>query len=61
MIAKAGFFLREAWSEMKKVNWPTRQETIKLTLVVIVMSLFLAALLGVLDIVFTSLIERVIL
>lgn len=61
MIAKARFFLREAWSEMRKVNWPTRQETINLTLVVIIMSLCLAALLGILDIIFTNLIERVIL
>lgn len=42
-------FLREVISELKKVNWPTRDETIKLTAVVIVISVLVAAFIGGLD------------
>jgi preprotein translocase subunit SecE len=32
-------FVREVIAELKKVNWPTRAETIKLTVLVIAISL----------------------
>jgi preprotein translocase subunit SecE len=31
-------FLDEAWSELKKVNWPTREQTRNLTVLVFVIS-----------------------
>jgi preprotein translocase SecE subunit len=40
---------------MKHVNWPTRQQTIRFTLLVIAVSLATAALLGVSDFVFSRL------
>ena len=46
---------------MKKVNWPSRQETIKYTLIVIGVCLAVAVYLGGLDFLFTNLIERLIL
>jgi preprotein translocase SecE subunit len=42
-------FFEQSWAELKKVTWPTRQETINLTVAVIGMTVFLAAFLGVID------------
>lgn len=42
----------ESWSELRKVNWPTRQQTLHLTFVVVGLSLGVAVFLGVLDILF---------
>lgn len=54
-------FLKEAKLELKKVNWPTRQETFRYTLIVIIVSLIVAAYLGGLDVFFKELlIERLI-
>ncbi len=43
-------FLREAREELKKVVWPSRKELLQHTLVVIVVSLVVAAILGSIDI-----------
>lgn len=51
-IASPVQFVREVITELKKVTWPTRQETIKLTLVVIVLSFLVGAFIGILDITF---------
>jgi preprotein translocase subunit SecE len=53
-------FLRETQDELKKVTWPTRQEVIRLTLVVIVISLVVGLFLGVLDFSFTKLLAIII-
>lgn len=45
-------FLKESRIELKKVSWPTRQETIRNTLAVIVISGVVALFLGGLDYVF---------
>ncbi|MBU1102088.1 preprotein translocase subunit SecE [Patescibacteria group bacterium] len=50
-------FLKEVRLELKKVTWPTRQETIKHTLAVIVISLAVAAFLGAADLLFTWLLN----
>jgi preprotein translocase subunit SecE len=42
-------FLKEVKSEMQKIIWPTRQETLKYTAAVIGLSLFVAAILGAAD------------
>jgi len=54
-------FLKEVKVELKKVNWPTKQETIKYTLIVIGVSLVVAIFLGGLDFIFTWLIDKFIL
>jgi preprotein translocase subunit SecE len=41
--------LRDTRSELRKVTWPTRQETINLTLVVIALSVVLGIILGGVD------------
>ncbi|MBI3385835.1 preprotein translocase subunit SecE [Candidatus Gottesmanbacteria bacterium] len=42
-------FVSEVIAELKKVSWPTRNETIKLTAVVIVISLIVGVFIGGLD------------
>ena len=51
-------FLKEVKLEIKKVNWPTRKETLRYTLIVIGVSAAVAALLGGLDFIFNQLLER---
>ena len=43
------------------MTWPTRQETSYLTMVVIIVSLVVGAMLGVIDIFFSWLIDRLLL
>ena len=54
-------FLKEVRLEMKKVNWPTRKETIRYTLIVIGVSVVVAAFLGSLDFIFNTLLTKFIL
>jgi len=54
-------FFKEVKLEMKKVNWPTRQETTKHTLIVIGISVAVAIFLGTLDFVFTTLLNKFVL
>ena len=44
-------------SELQKVSWPNRQETTKLTVVVIVATLFVGLYIGGLDIVFAQMLR----
>lgn len=54
-------FLKEVQDELKKVVWPTREETIRLTGVVILVSVFVGLFLGGADLILTKLIELVVL
>ena len=54
-------FLREVRVELAKVSWPTRSQTVVYTLVVIGISLFMAAFLGLLDFGFKFIIDKVLL
>lgn len=51
-------FLRESRQEFKRINWPSRQETIRYTLFVIGFSLALAVFLGLLDFAFLYLLNK---
>ena len=51
-------FLKDVRVELKKVSWPTREETVRLTGIVILMSVALAAFLGLLDFGFLTLLNR---
>ena len=48
-------WLRETRGELRKVIWPTREEALRLTYVVIGLSLAMGALLGGLDFILNSL------
>lgn len=54
-------FLKEAKAELLKVNWPTKEQTINYTLIVIGISLALALFLGGLDYFFEFLLKTFIL
>lgn len=54
-------WFREVFTELRKVQWPTRQETINLTLVVLVVAIALGLFLGGLDAIFNWLIEHTLL
>lgn len=58
MLNKLKSYIKESYSEFRRVNWPTRQETVRLTLVVIILSIGVAIFLGVLDLGFTYLLDK---
>lgn len=47
-------YINETKAEMKHVSWPTRSEAIMYTILVIVLSLALAAYLGIFDALFAA-------
>ena len=49
MLEQAKKFLREVRAEMDKVTWPGRQEVQAATIVVIILTIFLAAFIGGVD------------
>jgi preprotein translocase subunit SecE len=61
MLSKIFTFLKEVRLEMKKVNWPTRNQTIRYTLIVLGVSVGVACFLGLIDFIFTALLNKFIL
>ncbi len=53
-------YLKETRAELRKVHWPTQQEARTLTLVVMAVTVAMAALLGFLDFVFAWLMAGII-
>ena len=51
------FFLKEVGIELKKVTWPKQNEVIRLTVIVILISLIVGFFIGGLDFVFTKITE----
>ena len=49
----------ETIGELRKVVWPTREEAIRLTIIVIIVCTILGVILGSLDYGFTKLVERI--
>ena len=60
MANKAVDFVKEARVELKKVNWPTKQQTINYTLIVIGLSIAVALFLGGLDFIFSEILKKLI-
>jgi preprotein translocase subunit SecE len=50
-------YLKETLSELKLVRWPTRRETINLTVIVIAISVVVGAYVGSLDYFFTNILK----
>lgn len=55
---KAISFIKESYEELRKVSWPSRKQTINYTLVVVGVSVAVAVFLGVLDMIFSSIVEK---
>ena len=60
MANKLANYIKASVEEMKKVTWPTKKETYNYTLLVIGLSLAVAAFLGTLDYLFNLLLGLVI-
>ncbi|HEY7465363.1 MAG TPA: preprotein translocase subunit SecE [Dehalococcoidia bacterium] len=54
-------WMSEIWSELRKVTWPTRDETAYLTMVVIVVAVAVGVVLGLVDVFFNWLIDQLLL
>ena len=53
-------YLSESWAELKKVAWPTRETVIRLTLLVVAVSVVIGVYIYVLDRIFNTLVDQVI-
>lgn len=54
---KTGKFLSGPMSEIKKITWPTRSETIKYTITVLAICVLVAVILGLFDLLYMHLLE----
>lgn len=59
MLEKTKSFFREVSIELKKVSWPTRQQTMSATMVVIVLTFIVAFFLGIVDVVLVRLVGTI--
>jgi len=53
-------FIKEVKDELKKVVWPTKNEVIRLTSIVILVSVMVGLFLGLMDYIFTNLLGIII-
>ncbi len=53
-------FYRETTAEMRKVVWPTREQALNLTLIVVAVVTMMAAFLGAMDVLLTQLMRFII-
>lgn len=51
-------YLKESKAEFDKVNWPSKMETVRLTFLVLVVSVIVGAYIAGLDAIFTSIVDR---
>ena len=57
MVKSPVVFFQEVRTELGKVVWPTREETIRLTVVVVVVSLVIGLFIGGLDFSLTNIVQ----
>ncbi len=58
MFGKMGEFFREVTAELKKVSWPSREETVASTGIVLLVTVIVAFYLGFIDVIISSAIRR---
>ena len=51
-------FFQESFAELRKVTWPSREETVASTKVVIISTLLIALMLGLVDLVLFQIMDR---
>lgn len=54
-------YIQQSWRELRKVVWPSRKQAIQYTFAVIVFAIVLGAFVGLLDLLYTSVIQKLIL
>ena len=52
-------YVGESWAELKKVAWPTRETVIRLTILVVAVSLAVGIYIFALDRIFNTLVDQV--
>lgn len=57
VLAKVKYFLSDVRSELNKVTWPARKETISTTWVVVIIILLISFYLGVCDVILAKVIR----
>jgi preprotein translocase subunit SecE len=55
---KINLFFREVWVELKRVSWLSQKDILKYTLIVLAVTIAVAAFLGGLDFIFTTIIKN---
>ncbi len=58
MFGKMGEFFREVAAELKKVTWPSREETVASTGIVLLVTVIVAFYLGFIDVLLSLAIRR---
>ena len=58
---KVNIFFKEVWVEMRRVSWLSQKEIVRYTLIVLGVTILVAAFLGGLDYIFTTAIKMFIL
>ena len=54
VITKTIDFIKEVWQELAKVAWPTREQTVRYTILVIIVAVAVGLFLGGLDAILTA-------
>jgi preprotein translocase subunit SecE len=57
-VERVAAYLREIWVELNRVDWPTRTELVRMSIVVLVVLVVLAIYLGIFDYIYTVLVKR---
>jgi preprotein translocase subunit SecE len=55
---RGGNYFREVYLELRKVSWPTREELLRMTQVVIVTVIIFAAIIGLADLIMSILVKQ---
>lgn len=58
-MSKLGEYLKETKAELKHVSWPSKNQAVTFTIVVVVFSLVTAIFLGAFDYIFTLALKKV--
>ena len=59
MVTGMRRYLTESWAELRKVAWPTRETVVRLTILVVAVSLAVGIYIFVLDRIFNTLVDQV--
>lgn len=57
LIQKINVFFKQVWVEIKRVSWLSRKDVLRYTLIVLALTIVVAAFLGGLDYIFTEIIK----
>jgi preprotein translocase subunit SecE len=60
-MSKLSNYITETRGELKHVNWPTRRQAFAYTVIVILISVFVALFLGLFDYIFTIGLQKIVL